>query len=76
MDAVEVQAKATAARTWCDAASGHARDYGGKPWAYLLIPHAAIQENMTLKGLVAAYGTAKGVGLVPLHLLYTHRTMP
>jgi type III restriction enzyme len=26
--------------------------YGGKPWTYLLIPHDAITENMTLLGLV------------------------
>ena len=25
---------------------------GGKPWRYLLIPHDAIFENMTLPGLV------------------------
>ncbi len=25
---------------------------GGKPWKYLLIPHDAIFENMTLPGLV------------------------
>jgi type III restriction enzyme len=57
VDEPRVQAKATAARAWCDAASGHARDNGGKPWAYVLIPHDAIQENMTLKGLVAAYAS-------------------
>lgn len=56
VDEPRVQAKAIAAREWCDAASGHARDNGGKPWAYVLVPHDAIQENMTLKGLVAAYG--------------------
>jgi len=57
VDEPRVQAKATAARAWCDAASGHARDNGGKPWSYVLIPHDAIQENMTLKGLVAAYSS-------------------
>lgn len=55
VDEPKVQAKATAARQWCDAASSHARDNGGKPWTYVLIPHDAIQENMTLKGLAAAY---------------------
>jgi type III restriction enzyme len=52
----KVKAKAEAARTWCEAASGHAQTNGGKPWTYILVPHDAIQENMTLKGLVAAYG--------------------
>lgn len=28
---------------------------GGKPWRYALIPHDAIAENMTLKGLVALF---------------------
>jgi len=51
-----VQAKATAAREWCDAASRHASDFGGKPWSYVLIPHDSIKENMSLAGLVATYG--------------------
>jgi hypothetical protein len=27
----------------------------GKPWKYVLIPHDAIAENMTLEGLARAY---------------------
>lgn len=52
----EVQAKAEAARAWCAAATEHAKAHGGKPWHYLLIPHDAVQENMTLKGLISGLG--------------------
>lgn len=44
-----------AAVTWCQRATTHSLDYGGKPWRYTLIPHDAIAENMTLDGLVAQY---------------------
>lgn len=46
----EVLAKRDVAVTWCQHASDHAATYGGKPWKYLLIPHDAIAENMTLDG--------------------------
>ena len=42
-------------RTWqCGGASNAStmRRLGGKPWTYVLIPHDAIAENMTLSGLV------------------------
>jgi type III restriction enzyme len=51
MDDPEVLAKRDVAVTWCQHASAHAASYGGKPWKYLLIPHDAIAENMSLKGL-------------------------
>ncbi len=51
----EVLAKQNAAYNWCCHASDHAKSYGGKPWKYLLIPHDAIAENMTLKGLEGKY---------------------
>jgi len=47
----EVLAKRDVAVKWCSHASDHARSCGGKPWKYLLIPHDAIAENMTLAGL-------------------------
>ncbi|WP_166300658.1 DEAD/DEAH box helicase [Bradyrhizobium sp. 2S1] len=47
----EVLAKRDAAINWCKHASDHARSHGGKLWAYLLIPHDVIAENMTLEGL-------------------------
>ena len=51
MTGEEVLAKRDAAVKWCAHASDHARSYGGKPWKYILIPHDAIAENMTLEGL-------------------------
>ena len=51
----DVVAKKDAAVKWCQHASDHAATYRGKPWLYLLIPHDAIAENMTLKGLAECY---------------------
>jgi type III restriction enzyme len=51
----EVLSKAEAAATWCQYATDHAKQNGGKPWHYLLIPHDTIQDNKTLQGLAAAY---------------------
>ncbi len=48
-----VLAKADAAATWCSHATAHAKESGGKPWRYLLIPHDQIQAQMTLAGLAA-----------------------
>lgn len=56
VDTPIVQAKQEAAVTWCQRATTHSLDYGGKPWRYVLIPHDAIAENMTLEGLVMHYG--------------------
>ena len=50
-----VLAKADAAAVWCAYATQHAKEHGGKPWTYLLIPHDAIADNKTLKGLAAVY---------------------
>jgi len=50
-----VIAKANAAATWCEHATAHAKENGGKPWRYLLIPHDQIQDQMTLAGLAARY---------------------
>ncbi len=51
----EVRAKAKAAVVWCKNATEHELKHGGKPWAYLLIPHDAIADNKTLQGLAAGY---------------------
>lgn len=48
-----VKTKEKAARVWIGHANTHAKTYGGKTWRYLLIPHDALLENMTLEGLVA-----------------------
>ena len=52
----EVLAKKDAAVKWCQNATEHTAKHGGKPWRYLLIPHDAIAENMTIAGLAAQYG--------------------
>ncbi|MBI4579512.1 MAG: DEAD/DEAH box helicase family protein [Planctomycetes bacterium] len=51
----DVQAKAEAAATWCRHATEHEGKHGGKPWSYLLIPHDAIADNKTVRGLAAAF---------------------
>lgn len=51
----DVLAKRDVAIQWCAWASEHARSYGGKPWRYVLIPHDAITENMTLEFLSKQY---------------------
>ncbi|MDB2694134.1 DEAD/DEAH box helicase family protein [Erythrobacter sp.] len=48
MQDADVLAKKDVAVKWCEWASEHARTYGGKPWHYVLIPHDAIAENMTV----------------------------
>ena len=56
MDDADVLAKKEVAVKWCQQASDHAATYGGKPWKYVLIPHDAIADNMTLAGLVGQFG--------------------
>jgi hypothetical protein len=53
-------AKRDVAVRWCQQASDHAHNHGGKPWTYVLIPHDAIAENMTIKGLIARYARLEG----------------
>jgi type III restriction enzyme len=50
-----VQSKADAAAVWCQHATDHAKECDGKPWAYLLIPHDQISEQMTLSGMAARF---------------------
>ena len=56
MNDADVLAKMDAAITWCARASAHTRTYNGKPWKYVLIPHDAIADNMSLAGLAGRYG--------------------
>ena len=51
-----VIAKKEVAVAWCSNASVHAKENGGRPWKYVLIPHTAIADNMTLKGLAQRFG--------------------
>jgi type III restriction enzyme len=55
IDTEEVQDKAKAAVKWCEYATVHEKQVGGKPWAYLLIPHDAVDEAKTIQGLAAAF---------------------
>lgn len=48
-----VQQKAQAATRWCEFASQHEKEHGGKPWRYLLISHDAVKPSATLAGLAA-----------------------
>jgi type III restriction enzyme len=51
----DVLAKQVAGAEWCANASHYAKQYGGKAWKYLLIPHDVVAENMTLDGLTQRY---------------------
>jgi type III restriction enzyme len=51
MNNPEVIAKKDVAMQWCQNASDYMLTHGGKPWQYVLIPHDAIAQNMTIKGL-------------------------
>lgn len=55
MTDAEVLAKKDAAVKWCALATEHAVANGGKPWTYVLIPHTAIAENMSLEWLVERF---------------------
>ena len=51
-----VQKKAQAAVRWCEHATQHEQQHGGKPWRYLLIPDNALNKGSpTLQGLAATY---------------------
>ncbi|MGK7889420.1 MAG: hypothetical protein AB4042_08800 [Leptolyngbyaceae cyanobacterium] len=62
MDNLEVLVKRDAAVQWCHHASDYMQQHGDKPWYYGLIPHNAIAENMTLKGLVNAWSIVMNNG--------------
>lgn len=51
----EVLEKAQAAVTWCKAASAHTATTDRKPWKYMLVPDAAVSENMTIQGLAGKF---------------------
>ena len=50
-----VLAKARAAATWCEHATAHEMAHNGKRWRYVLIPHEAVADNMTVGGLVERF---------------------
>jgi type III restriction enzyme len=53
----QVLAKKNVAIQWCKNASDYMLTHGGKPWQYVLIPHDAIAQNMTIKGLADRFKT-------------------
>jgi len=55
MNDADVLAKKDAAVNWCQQASAHAEKTNGKAWRYVLIPHDAIAQNMTLEGLAGNF---------------------
>lgn len=57
----DVLAKRDTAVEWCRHASEHAASYQGQAWTYVLIPHDAIAENMTLEGLAKQF-SVRGIG--------------
>jgi type III restriction enzyme len=54
-----VQAKAKAAQKWVYHANEHAKETGGKPWTYMLVPHDAVRPSATLTSLASAYSQAE-----------------
>ena len=58
MEDPEVIAKKESAVRYCQHATEHSAKYAGKPWKYLLIPHDAIAENMSIVGLAAQFAVA------------------
>jgi type III restriction enzyme len=55
MEDEDVLAKARAAVAWCERATEHERENGGKPWRYLLMPHDEIDVSCTVDGLIRRF---------------------
>lgn len=55
IESFEVQGKARAALEYCKHASDYTTQNNGKPWKYILIPHGAVQLNMSFGHLVKEY---------------------
>jgi type III restriction enzyme len=51
----EVIARRDVAVLWCGRASEYTATYEGKPWRYVLIPHAAVMQNIALAWLDQQY---------------------
>lgn len=59
VDTPEVLAKADAGRVWCQAATDHALNTGGKSWRYALLPDSKVKDNIfNFDGLIAHVGVA------------------
>jgi type III restriction enzyme len=55
MNDPEVLEKKRVAVQWCQQASDYMHQNSGKPWRYVLIPHDAIAENITIVGLLKLF---------------------
>ncbi|MGA3286390.1 MAG: DEAD/DEAH box helicase family protein [Bacteroidota bacterium] len=55
IESTEVQDKSRAAMEFCKHASDYTIKNHGKPWKYVLIPHGAVQVNMSFGHLVKQY---------------------
>lgn len=53
LEDAEVQSKKSAAEKWCEHASRHESENGGKPWRYVLVAHNSIAAASTLAGIVS-----------------------
>ena len=52
---MRLKAKADSAVTWCKNASEYSQTQGSKPWRYLLVPHDAVAQNMTITALCTRF---------------------
>jgi len=55
MESAKVQDKSRAALEFCKHATDYTSRNNGKPWKYVLIPHGAVQVNMSFNHLVKQY---------------------
>ncbi len=55
LNANELQEKAVAAQEYCRHATEYMAANGGKPWAYVVIPHNAVLLNMGFATLATKY---------------------
>lgn len=55
IESTEVQDKKRAAIEFCSNATTYTTSNNGKPWTYVLIPHGAVQANMSFRHLVNQY---------------------
>jgi type III restriction enzyme len=60
IESSDTQGKSQAALEYCKNATEFTMQNGGKPWKYVLIPHNAVQANMSFEYLVKAYEQKNG----------------
>lgn len=53
LEDADVQSKKTAAKKWCEYATRHELEVGGKHWQYILIPHNLILGASTFVGITS-----------------------